>query len=116
MGKPAPIGRRRYPVLRQIGHRIPDDAELYTGPLRDADDGDAPQNGAMITTLITGGAPALDQSFRLVKMDCGDGNTAATGNLPDRQAVFKYGIFHSGSCFRTISARKTRKHTEEQPV
>jgi hypothetical protein len=33
-------------------------------------------------------------------MDCGDGDAAATGNLPDRQTVFEYGIFHSGSCFR----------------
>ncbi|MNE97289.1 hypothetical protein D3C80_1956090 [compost metagenome] len=53
----------------------------------------------MITTLVPAGAPAFDQSLRLVKMDGGNGDATTTRNLPNRQAVFKDGIFHAGSVF-----------------
>ena len=78
---------------------IRDSPKLDTGPLGDADNRDAPQHGAMITALVAAGTPAFYQSFRLIKMDGGNGDAAATRNLANRQAVFKYGIFHAGSGF-----------------
>lgn len=89
---------------------------LYTRSLRDADDGDTPQDGAMITTLVTGGSPALDQSLRLIKWMVDTAMPLRRATSPTVRLCLNTVFSILAPASVTISARKTRKHSEEQPV
>jgi len=50
-------------------------------PLSNFDDGNATEHVATVAALITGAAPAPDQTFGFVEVDSRDGDATSQGNL-----------------------------------
>jgi hypothetical protein len=74
-------------IGRQLGELLADLLERQADPLREDDEGDAPQHRARVAAVPRTGALGVDQAALLVEAQRGGRDAAAPRHLTDRQQV-----------------------------
>src|ERR1044072_6914513 len=84
---PRPVLLGQDVVLGEERQHVPDPRQRDADPLRGAYEGHPAERVAGVAALVAGGAAAVDEPFALVEPQRGGGDSAALGQLADRQLM-----------------------------
>src|SRR5690606_19856381 len=102
----APVCGCRCTLIRQHLQGLADRSQRNAHALRNFNEGDPSQHIALITSLITGVAPASNQTFKLVKIDGRNRTTTPFCNLANThfraKLIIAY-LFHVFPLFTSAS-------------